>query len=203
MELIMSKKITFSVVVFILGLLLAACGSGNDQAAGESPQNQPEAPSNEPYPAPEQEHLDLEETSPGDPNTPVSIENPYPEPIEPGLVVVPSDHEYAPVSGDDALLRGNVFIDAGEVLLLESYPVQVRLKMIGNLPTPCHQMRAIISPPNDQNQIHIEAYSLSNPDTICTQVLEPIDAEIPLGAYTEGAFTIFVNEFQIGDFNLP
>ncbi len=201
----MSRKIAVLVLILMVGFVLTACGGGQDAGDGEIPSNP-----GDPYPAPDQGQTSSEEQVVVDPESPVSAENPYPEPeplepapIEPGLVVVPSDHEYAPAPGDDDLVRGNVYLDSGEVLLLESYPVQVRLVLKGNLPTPCHQPRAIITPPNDQNQIHLETYSLSDPDVICTQVLEPIEADIPLGSYTEGAFTVFVNEQQIAEFSLP
>ncbi|HEU4750416.1 MAG TPA: hypothetical protein VFT54_05100, partial [Acidimicrobiia bacterium] len=37
---------------------------------------------------------------------------------------------------DDA---GPVFVETTDILLMESFPVQVVLRVTGNLPTPCHQ----------------------------------------------------------------
>ncbi len=135
-----------------------------------------------------------------------SIENPYPEPLAPadsGIVAAPLENEFAPATGDEKLQRGNVFIDATEVLLLESYPVQVNLQLTGNLPTPCHQLRVIVSEPDEQNRIQIEAYSITDPNVICTQVLEPFDVRVSLGDFTEGEFSVWVNGEQVGEFNLP
>ncbi|MBU0510345.1 MAG: hypothetical protein KJ638_01415 [Chloroflexi bacterium] len=135
-----------------------------------------------------------------------SIENPYPEPLAPAdsrIVAAPLESEFAPATGDEKLKRGNVFIDATEVLLLESYPVQVNLQLTGNLPTPCHQLRVIVSEPDDQNRIQVEAYSVTDPNVICIQVLEPLDVRVSLGDFTEGEFSIWVNGEQVGEFSLP
>jgi hypothetical protein len=105
--------------------------------------------------------------------------------------------------GDEAMDRGSVFIDSAEVVLMESDPVQIRLLLQGNLPTPCHQLRAEVSPPDDQNRIMVDVYSLVDPEVVCTQVLEPFEAGIPLGAYVEGDFSVSVNGDQVGTFDLP
>ena len=34
---------------------------------------------------------------------------------------------------------GAVYIDTADLLIMESYPVQVALHITGNLPTPCHE----------------------------------------------------------------
>jgi hypothetical protein len=110
---------------------------------------------------------------------------------------------YDPQPGDKELRRGEVFIDGSEVVLLESFPVQVRLRVVGNLPTPCNELRAVVSEPDDQSRIEVELYSVRDPDLICTQVLEPFDASIPIGDFTEGEYTIYVNGEQAGEFSLP
>jgi hypothetical protein len=109
---------------------------------------------------------------------------------------------YAPVNGDEGLQRGEVDIDSQEILILESFPPQFRLHVTGALPTPCHQLRAVVHEPNDQNQIHVEIYSVVNPNTVCIQVLEPFEASIPLGSNLEGgSYTVFVNGELVGEIN--
>ncbi len=139
-------------------------------------------------------------------DTIVSNENPYPEPLEPvdsDIVAAPLENEFAPAPGDDELQRGNVFIDSTEVLLLESYPVQVKLQLTGNLPTPCHHLRVIVSAPDEQNRIQVEVYSVTDPNVMCIQVLEPFDVRVSLGDFTEGEFSVWVNGEQVGEFSLP
>jgi hypothetical protein len=189
------------VLVLTIILVTISCGGDTLEPTVEPTQPPSGEPGNEPYPGPGQDVI--QEDKP----VPSGVE-PYPEPqdltsAEPGVVVIPTDHEYAPVSGDEQLTRGDVLIDESEIVLLESYPVQVKLQLVGNLPTPCHILRAVVSPPDKNNHIQVEVYSLSDPEQMCTQVLEPFTASLPLGNYTKGAFKVWVNEVEIGEFKLP
>ncbi len=135
-------------------------------------------------------------------NTP---ENPQPTPTSPETgeqggeaPVSPLD----PIPGEEKMVRGGVFIDSADVLLLESFPVQVTLKITGNLPTPCHTLRAKVSEPNENREIHVELYSLTDPGAICIQVLQPFETTIPLGSYESGEYTIYVNREEVGKVDL-
>ena len=98
---------------------------------------------------------------------------------------------------------GPAYINAAEIIMKESYPVQVELLVIGNLPTPCHQLRVVTTEPDEEGHIQIEMYSVSKPDMMCAQVLKPFEASIPLGDFTEGHFTYSINEEFDGKFQLP
>jgi len=108
---------------------------------------------------------------------------------------------YLPLNGEANLDKGNVYIDSTEILILESYPVQIMLSLQGNLPTPCHQLRVDIQEPDEQNRIFVVVYSVSHPDLICVQVLEPIDTSIPLGSFPAGHYTVWVNGEKVGEFD--
>jgi len=95
--------------------------------------------------------------------------------------------------------RGEVFIDTQEILILESFPLQFQLQVTGSLPTPCHELRAVVEEPDDQNQIRVDMYSLVDPDTVCAQVLEPFDVSLSLGSYPSGTYSVFVNGEKIGE----
>jgi hypothetical protein len=199
-------KRAYLVIILLLWttVLLAACsGESTPMPEDVQPRTESETPVDEPYPGPglNQEPIKRpsnQESEPYlEPSEPDQSQNP------PDVIPPPADHEFAPSPGDDVLTRGNVFVDASDVILLESYPVQVELLLMGNLPTPCHQLRAIVSSPDDQNYIEIEVYSLTDPDMICTQVLDPFEARIPLGAYAEGSFTVLVNGEVVESFDLP
>jgi hypothetical protein len=103
----------------------------------------------------------------------------------------------------DAVFRDVAYIEEIEILLLESFPVQVRLRVKGNLPTPCHVLQWEVSEPDEQGRISVELYAATEPDRICIQVLEPFEAQIPLGDYREGDFTVWLNGEKVGEFNLP
>ena len=112
---------------------------------------------------------------------------------------------WAPQPGDAALNRGEVFLDGAEVILLESFPMQARLRLVGSRPTPCHALRVVVSPPDADNAIAVEVYTVVDPSQICTQVLEPFEETIPLGSFPtaehpSGTYTVLVNGELAGEF---
>lgn len=126
----------------------------------------------------------------------------YPNPTSyppPSVGTEPSPDSYAPRPGDESKQRGEVYIDSHEILILESFPPQFLLQVSGSLPTPCHEPRAVVNEPDDQNQIHVEMYSLVDPAMNCIQVLEPFEASIPLGSFSSGSYIVFVNGEQVGE----
>jgi hypothetical protein len=108
---------------------------------------------------------------------------------------------YAPQPGDDLLARSSAFMGSSDLLSLESFPVQIMLILSGNMPTPCHSLRAIVHEPDEANNIEVEIYSVADPGAICAQVLHSFEVRIPLGSYPPGHYTVSVNGQRIGDFN--
>lgn len=115
----------------------------------------------------------------------------------------PATPSFLPAPGDDRLQRGNVFLDSADLLKLESFPPQFVLALQGALPTPCHQLRIKVPPPDAKNQIRIEAYSLIDPSVICIQVLAPLDVNVPLGSFAPGKYTVLVNGESVGVIDAP
>jgi hypothetical protein len=137
--------------------------------------------------------------NPSYPNEP-SYPNAPSYPNEPGSGDA-SQQPYAPQPGDEALTRGDVQIDSAEVLVMESFPLQIMLALSGSLPTPCNQLRVVDNPPNDESQIHMDVYSVTDPAQVCIQVLEPFDVNIGLGSFPAGHYTVWVNGEMIGEFD--
>lgn len=108
---------------------------------------------------------------------------------------------YAPQPGDFNFERSTVFLGETVLILRESFPVQVALGLGGELPTPCHQLRAIVNPPDAENKILVEAYTVVNPQLNCIQVLKPFQEMIELGTFPNGHYTVWVNETLIGEFD--
>jgi hypothetical protein len=119
----------------------------------------------------------------------------------------PSDPQPMPTSTRDLgdMQEGAVFIDSSDLLIMESYPVQINLHLVGNLPTPCHHFQADVSAPNSQNEIHVRVYSLVNPMVMCTQVLQPFDenVSIPMTGAADGTYSVLVNGQLVGEFTYP
>ena len=128
-----------------------------------------------------------------------------PEPDQPVTSETPSSptptNPYAPQPGDESLSRGAAFMNSANLLARESFPVQIAIIISGNLPTPCHNLRAIIHEPDSNNNIDVEIYSVADPNAICVQVLQSFDASIPMGSFPSGYYTVSVNGERVGDFN--
>jgi hypothetical protein len=108
---------------------------------------------------------------------------------------------YAPQPGDSGLLRGEAFVDASSVLILESFPPQFKLSLAGSVPTPCHQLRVALAAPDAQHRILVEVYTVVDPDLMCTQVLAPFSATIALEGYAVGpTYRVVVNGAEVGEF---
>lgn len=107
---------------------------------------------------------------------------------------------YAPQAGDAALVRDQVYLDKNDLLSAESFPPQITLSLAGSLPTPCHRLRLVVAPPDAQNRIMIDAYSVTDPNKICVQVLQAFEQSVPLGSFPAGAYTVWINGKQVGEF---
>ena len=134
------------------------------------------------------------------PLPPDSIATHEPGVIDPLPLPLP-ESPFAPQPGDAALQRGPVFLDATDLLQLESYPIQINVHLQGELPSPCHQLRVVVSAPDAQNQIQLDVYSLAEPNAVCVAMTQPFDENIPLGSFPTGKYTVWVNGVMIGEFN--
>lgn len=112
----------------------------------------------------------------------------------------PASDPYAPNPNDALLTRGDAFVDSSDLLTLESYPLQFMLNLKGSLPTPCHQLRVAVNPPDAENKVIVEVYSVYSLDQICAQVLSPFDVNISLGSFPAGAYTLWVNGSKVAEF---
>jgi hypothetical protein len=174
--------------------LLAAC-SPPAAAVTDTP---PPVPTERPVPS----------ATPGPtPASPPGRETPAPGPDdpvtgEPGAGDSGEAAPWAPRPEDASLQRGQAFLDDSEVLLMESFPVQVMLVLRGSLPTPCHQLRVDIAPPGVQNRVAVEVYSVVDPSAVCVQMLEPFEARVNLGSFPSGDYTVVVNGEDAAEFNV-
>lgn len=108
---------------------------------------------------------------------------------------------FAPQADDAQLQRGNFYVEEASLIIRESFPPQIALQLKGNLPTPCNQLRVDVKEPDAENQIRVDAYSVSDPDRACVQVLAPVDEQIELGTFPSGHYTVWVNGEMVGEFD--
>jgi hypothetical protein len=122
----------------------------------------------------------------------------------PGDVFIPlPTNPYQPRPGDERFARGSVFIETADLLVRESYPPQYAVVIKGNLPTPCHAVRAEVKPTEMSKQIKISVFSLVDPEKICVQVLAKFEMTISLGSFPTGNYEVLVNDVVIGQINAP
>lgn len=122
------------------------------------------------------------------------------EPVSSEPPSVPPTGTSAPILSLDSFERSVVYLDSVELLTMESHPLQFSLELAGNLPTPCHQLRVDVSPPDADNKVIVEVYSVVDPGVMCTQVLKPFELNHPLGSFPEGKYTLWVNGEMVAEF---
>jgi len=113
----------------------------------------------------------------------------------------PSDQPIQPLPVNGQFQSGNVYIDSSDLLILESYPLQLNLVITGNLPDPCHQLQFTVNPPDNMNNIYVKVYSLTDGNSACIQVLDSFSATIPLGTYPSGHYHVYLNSISVGEFD--
>ena len=133
-----------------------------------------------------------------DPNMPVSSDETPTATTQP---YVPGDNPFSPKPGDSSLTKEKVFITFAQVLAAESDPPQIFLALTGTMPTPCHELRVVIFPPNDKNEVQVEAYTVVDPNVMCAQVIAEFSENISMGIYPPGFYTVFLNGEEVGTFN--
>ncbi len=173
----MTKR--FILLIIISLLVLAACSAAETQV---TPEDKGLEASGTPLPA-------RPTTTPAAPVELPPVEGPAYSPLE-------------PLPDEDKMIRGGISPGSAEIIMLESFPVQVILNISGMLPTPCNLPRAEVSEPDAENNIHVEMWTLVEPDAICIQVLQPFEVNIPLGSYESGSYTVYLNDNEVGEFSL-
>lgn len=108
---------------------------------------------------------------------------------------------YLPQPSDSNLTRAEAFLDSSSLSTLESSPLQFMLTLKGSLPTPCHQLRVAVGQPDASQKINIDVYSVTDPERMCAQVVQPFEVNVPLGSFLMGHYFLFVNGAQVAEFD--
>jgi hypothetical protein len=158
--------------------LSSACASSPAAPAAEPPGTQPAYPSYPSYPS--------------EPVRPIQTYLPPAQPADP-------ENPYAPLPQDARLQAGPAYLDDYELQTVSTFPPEYVLTLRGSLPTPCHALRVRVQASESEQRIDIEVYSVSDPNAICTQVLQPFDASIPLRNLVPVRYTVWLNGEKIGE----
>ncbi|MBP6016843.1 MAG: hypothetical protein KA586_08995 [Candidatus Promineofilum sp.] len=95
-------------------------------------------------------------------------------------------------------VRGQAVVDSIDVLILESFPVQVNVVAHGNLPDSCTQIDEIITQ-NADDTFRVAVTTLRQPALACTQALVPFEQSISLDVVGLPAGTYMVNVNGVQD----
>lgn len=88
-------------------------------------------------------------------------------------------------------------IEAVEVLVLESYPMQLTLQVSGYQQDGC-QAPVQVTQSRDGSTVIVQVYRTMLPGAMCPQVIQSYEASIKLeGGYESGDYTIRVNDFVV------
>jgi hypothetical protein len=103
---------------------------------------------------------------------------------------------------DQADLEGEyqveaVTIEAVQVRIAESFPVQVVVDVAGYLPDPCWEPQEP-SVEQDGNQFIIEIVAERRVEEFCPQVIEHYEGSVALGQMDPGEYVVRVNEVEQG-----
>jgi len=96
--------------------------------------------------------------------------------------------------GSNEPVRGQALVDTIDVLILESFPVQINVNARGNLPDGCTQIDEIISQRVD-NTFRVAITTIRQPSATCTQALVPFEEVISLDVegLPAGTYDVSVN----------
>jgi inhibitor of cysteine peptidase len=114
-----------------------------------------------------------------DPNEPVNSSDPIKKPA-------PND-----VDGD----QQNVYVDSIQVLIMESFPVQVSVTVNGNLPDGCTSIVGSKAERIDDTNFELSIFTERPEDMMCTMALVPFEESIKLDVEGLSAGTYIVKGF--------
>jgi hypothetical protein len=115
--------------------------------------------------------------------------------------ITPGENPYAPQTADLNLQPAGVTVTS--VNLSEQFdlaPRRASVSILGYMPGVCNKLRINVNPPDEERRIFIEVYSLMDPGAACESVFQQFEANVLLGTYTDGRYTVWVNGERVGDF---
>ncbi|KCZ73543.1 hypothetical protein ANME2D_00613 [Candidatus Methanoperedens nitroreducens] len=99
-------------------------------------------------------------------------------------------------------IYGNATVEDIEIMVLESFPVQVNVNVKGYLPDSCTEIHKITQE-KDGNTFLVNITTVRPADAICAQVIVPFEEKISLDVYglKAGVYNVIVNDVK-GTFEL-
>lgn len=96
--------------------------------------------------------------------------------------------------------KGPFNVDRVDIMVMESFPIQVAVEIYGTIPTPCDMTGWKVDLVGDEIFIDVFSIPLNDPAASCVAVTEDVDVRVPLGSFESGSYTVYVNGDEYGDF---
>ncbi len=109
--------------------------------------------------------------------------------------VQPPDDDTIPEPDSGQFIYRNAAVEDIEIMILESFPVQVMVVASGYLPDGCTKINNITTV-KDGNTFTVTVTTIRPADAICTQAIVPFEETIPLNVLglKAGTYDVKVNE---------
>lgn len=99
--------------------------------------------------------------------------------------------------GDDVLIEENAMVEEVDILLLESFPLQVNVNVKGNLRNGCMTIHDTWAEQIDETTFEVHIQTSSPVDAICTEALVPFEVNVPLDVNGLPAGTYIVKVYDV------
>lgn len=111
---------------------------------------------------------------------------------------------FTPQPGDDKLTKGDATVDmkASRVVTSATQAGSASVDLKGTMPDPCHQLRIVLTPADTQKNIKLDVYSVFDSKKACVTVIQPFEVIFPLGSFTTGQYSIYINGELLGKLNI-
>ena len=106
----------------------------------------------------------------------------------------PSEPTSTPLTDE---VFGVANVESVEILILESFPVQINLIIQGNLPNGCAEIdRTVVE--QEGNNFDVAVTTVQEPGQVCTEALVPFEEIVPLDVLglEAGTYTVTVNDVE-------
>lgn len=116
--------------------------------------------------------------------------------------VSPTGEPATPTATASQPLLGVATVDSIEVMIMESFPVQISVRVRGELPDGCTRISDVNTLRNG-NEYNTTITTIRDADAVCTEALVPFEETIPLDVegIPAGSYTVNVNG-RTGSFSL-
>lgn len=118
--------------------------------------------------------------------------------------VIPGNESHLIEEDNDEYIHSDAIVEDIQILILESFPVQIHVTATGYLPDGCTSIdEEIVSFDDEKNAFTVHITTIRQADAMCTEALVPFEKTVALDVYglEKGTYEVNVNgikdEFEL------